>query len=280
MTGPSTPLLPGSCDCHAHFFERSAKYPFVPERSYTPEPASREDYFELLAALGFERCVLVQPSVYGTDNSLMLDRLADSAVEHRCIVVAEPDYLERNLDALHARGVRGVRFNVLFGGGLPPFKLQRTAQVIARRGWHIQLLVDVTDLGDYAAILGELPVELVFDHLGHLPAGSSTNHTGFERMLELCEANRAWVKISGLYRISSGAPPYRDCAPLVEALLSRSAGRALWGTDWPHPSPGGTAPAPAQLSELLDFWLPDPDIRRKVLVENPAKLYGFPAAGA
>ena len=295
---PRLAIPPGSCDCHAHIFGPVDKYPYTPNRSYTPPEASIEAYRRMLAALEFERAVIVQPSVYGTDNGCTRDAVAASGGRWRGVAVVELEALsgrERSgsplpksreqretsdslLAELHADGFRGVRINLLFKGGLQLDALERIVRAIHPLGWHVQLLLDGRDLPELAERLRRLPVDIVVDHMGHMPASLGTGHPGFQTLLQLVREGRCWVKLSGAYRISSMPQPYEDAVPFARALVETAPDKMVFGTDWPHPSISVPMPQDASLLDLLPAWAPDEATRRRILLDNPARLYDFPLA--
>lgn len=266
------PLPAGACDCHVHVFGPAARYPYAPERAYTPADAPLESYRAVMNDLGLGRAVLVQPSVYGNDNRTMLDAMREGGGDLRGIAVVDPAG-EDDLAALHAAGVRGLRVNRLFPGA--PADVTGLARCIAPLGWHLQVLIDVAEDPAAVARLGDLPVPVVFDHLGHMPPGTGPDHAGFRTLLGLL-GDGAWVKLSAPYRLSAGgAPPYDDVRPLAEAVLAAAPDRVVWGSDWPHPALTGPAPRPEDLLIPLLDWIDDDELRQRVLVDNPARLYGF-----
>jgi len=272
---PRLAISPGSADCHAHIFGPQGRYPYTPNRSYTPPEASIEAYRRMLGALGFERAVIVQPSVYGADNRCTRDAVVASGGKWRGVAVVEPGVSDSLLAELHAAGFRGVRINLLFKGGLQLYALEQIARSIQPLGWHVQLLLDGRDLPELAERLRRLPVDFVVDHMGHMPASLGTGHAGFQTLLQLLRGGRCWVKLSGAYRISAQPQPYDDALPFARALVETAPDKLVFGTDWPHPSISVPMPQDASLLDLLPTWAPDEATRRQILVENPARLYGF-----
>jgi len=266
------PLPPGACDCHVHVFGPPERYPFAPDRAYTPPEASFQSYRAVMRDLGLNRAVLVQPSVYGTDNRAMLRamRLAGPTVRGVAVIGAQDE------DDLAAVGVRGLRINTLFPGAPDIDDLDELAARIAPFGWHLQMLIDVAKSPDFVKRLGRLPAPTVIDHLGQMPAGTGPDHPGFQRLLGLLREGRTWVKLSAPYRLNvRGGPPYDDVRPLAEAVLEAAPDRVVWGSDWPHPAIEGPRPHPARLLNPLFDWVDDADLAHRVLVDNPARLYGF-----
>ena len=275
---PHTPNLVaphGACDSHFHIFGPVARFPFQTERSFTPPEVSIAAYEHVVDTLRLSRCVIVQPSVYGTDNSCTSAALAALGERCRGVAVVAETVSHAELERLHAEGFRGVRFNLLFKGGLRLDALEGVARKIARVGWHIQLLLDARELPDLATRLRLLPVPIVVDHMGHMPTTAGLGHPGFQALLALLGEGRCWVKVSGAYRISNQPAPYRDVVPFARALIDTAPESLVWGTDWPHPAVDGEMPNDGDLLDLVADWTADATLQRKILVDNPAALYGF-----
>ena len=266
---------PRACDSHAHVIGSPERYPFTTERSYTPPPAPEEAYLAMHDALGIERGVLVQVSVHGTDNRLLIETLRRHPQRLRGIAVVRPDIDEAQLDFLDAAGVRGVRCNELFGGGIGPEAMETLAKRIARRGWHLQLLIDGRRLPSISKRLAHLPVPFVIDHMGYIPTAAGLNDPGFRELRTLLKEADCWVKISGANRISSEPIPYRDTIPFARALVETRPERLVWGSDWPHVAIKGPMANDGVLFDLFAEWVPDEAKRKQILVDNPAALYGF-----
>ncbi len=276
---PSVRLPEGACDSHAHVIGPLAHYPLSDARIYTPMDCLAKDYLHMLSRIGVQRAVLVQPSVYGTDNRLLLDTLAQDPSKLRGVAVASEDVSLEELTRWHKAGVRGLRVNLVdrhdAGGSLPVAMLQVLAQRIAPLGWHLELLAHVDAYPDHLMALRELAVPVVFGHLGYLTIGRGVNDAGFQALLELLATGRAWVKLTGPYRLTNEPLPYAPCDELVQALWAVAPERLVWGSDWPHVMLRGTMPNDADLADLIGRWLPEPTQRQKVLVDNPAVLYDF-----
>jgi 2-pyrone-4,6-dicarboxylate lactonase len=279
---PRKPRLvfpPRSCDCHAHVLGPAARHAYAVDRIYTPPDCLAADHRAMLAALGIERAVLVQPSVYGTDNTVLLNALSESGAAFRGVAVVDWKVGDAALESMHAAGVRGVRVNIVDvkdgKGALPLDLLRALAQRIAPLGWHMELLLHADEFAGLDRDLADFPVDVVFGHLGYLRAGNGIDAPGFQALLRLLETGRGWVKLTGPYRISISALPYADVTPIAQALLRAAPGRVLWGSDWPHVMLKGTMPNDGELADLLSAWIPDEAQRRRVLVDNPARLYGF-----
>lgn len=275
---PTTFDLPaGACDTHAHVVSSDPRHPLVGNRSYTPPPAPEGDYLQMLAATGMSRGVLIQISVYGTDNRYLLEVLCRHPDKLRGVAVVDPSVEPDTLLDMHRAGVRGLRINVLFGGGIGFTGMEVLADKIAHLGWHLQLLLDVRDLPRLMPRIIQLPVPVVIDHLGHMPAELGPTHPGFRALLELLRIHGGWVKMSGAYRIDRSFPRYPAARVLAEAVLEAAPDRVVYGSDWPHVAVPGHMPNTGHLRNLLAEWVPDPDLRRQVLVDNAAQLYGFPS---
>lgn len=273
---PRFAVPPLACDTHAHVFGPAARYPYTPNRSYTPPDATFAQYRALLSTLGVERGVLVQPSVYGTDNRLLADTLRNAGPNFRGIAVLDATASDAELEALNALGVRGLRCNLLFRGGVAFADVEALARRVAPLGWHLQFLLDVSQFEHLEKRLSALPVDSVIDHMGHLPAAEGPKHPGFRALLSLLRQGRTWVKLSGSYRVTGqAAPPYGDVAPLARALIEAAPDRCVWATDWPHPQIPVAMPNDGDLMDQLADWAPDAETRRAILVDNPARLYGF-----
>jgi len=218
----------------------------------------------------------VTPSVHGTDNRITLAAIAGYGPEARGIAVVNADVSLGDLEAMHQGGIRGVRLNVLFGGGVGLQAFRPLAEKIAPMGWHIQLLIDVSrDLVGLADEIRQLGVPIVVDHMGHMDVARGIDDPGFRLLLELVRDGIAWVKLSGCDRISSAHPDYRDAIPVAQALIDAGPERMVWGTDWPHVSKAENMPDTGILLNRLADYAPDPGLRRAILVDNPARLYGF-----
>lgn len=276
---PKAPLPAGTCDTHAHLFGPAGRYPWSPQRGYTPPEALPAAYEHLHATLGVTRGVLTQPSVYGTDNRAMLDYVSAHPERMRAVVSVEPGITDGELERLHAAGARGIRVNLVDPGGNPfgSFAaLRRVADRIRPLGWHVELLIHVHQMDEHRAELARLTVDFSIGHFGYMPAGLGVAHPKYQAFLDLVAEGRCWVKLSGPYRITARRrTPYDDVTPFAHALLARRPDRIVWGTDWPHPIVPVAMPNDGDLADHLFDWIPDAALRRLVLVDNPARLYGF-----
>jgi predicted TIM-barrel fold metal-dependent hydrolase len=275
MHPPSWQVPFGACDSHAHVIGDGYEYPFVSSRSYTPPAATERQYMRMLDALGMTHGVLVQVSVHGTDNRLMLEAMRNHPRRLRGVAVAAPDISDAALRDMHDAGVRGLRLNVSIGGGVGFDALETLASRIAPMGWHLQLLTTPARLVEVAPRLPGLPVPVVIDHMALVPAADGIEHPAFKAMLELVKNGRTWVKISGAYRISAQDRDWTDVDPLARALLAAAPDRMVWGSDWPHVHFSKRMMGTGETLEILGRWIPDRALRKRVLVDNPTALYGF-----
>jgi 2-pyrone-4,6-dicarboxylate lactonase len=277
---PRLTLPVGATDCHAHICGPAHMFPYSAERIYTPPDALLPDYRALLNTLGVQRAVIVQPSVYGNDNRALVAALGTDPQHLRGVAVVKPNVTDNELQTLHNAGVRGLRCNIVdlasAMGALPVDELRQLAQRIASLQWHLELLMHVNEFPNLASDLGDLPVDLVFGHLGYVPTRHTTQDPGFQNLLSLVREGKAWVKLTGPYRISQqSSPPYADVQPFADALLRANPARLLWGSDWPHVMVKGVMPNDADLCDLMSNWVPDEALREKIWAHNPAQLYGF-----
>jgi predicted TIM-barrel fold metal-dependent hydrolase len=273
-----------ACDTHAHVFGPADLFPYADDRSYTPPDAPRETYLNMLDTLGFDRGVLVQGSAHGRDNAAMRDALARHPDRLRGVAVADADISPAVLREWAAGGVRGLRFNHFFRdgqlhyrGGVALDAARTLAPVMAELGWHLQLWIDVKDLPGTIPALKAIGLPVVIDHMGRTDARAGTATAGFQSLLRALGEGWCWVKLSGAHRLSSHAPDYPNARPFHEALVRTNPERLVWGSDWPHPRVEGKMPDAGHLFELFQAWTPDPATQRRILVTNPARLYGFSA---
>ena len=271
----------GAVDCHAHVCGPADLFPYAEERIYTPPDATLESYKTLLQLLGVDRAVLVQPSVYGTDNRTMLAALKQHPEKFRGVAVIADDTSDQELEELHQAGVRGVRCNIVDVAdqsvGLPIQYLTTLANRIAPFGWHLELLMHVNEYPNLATVFADFPVNLVFGHFGYAHAKHGIANPGFQGLLTLMREQKAWVKMTGPYRICDGDLPYTDVRPFNDAVIEANPGQLIWGSDWPHVMVKKQMPHDADLCDLFGAWIADPSLRKSILVDNPCILYNFPA---
>ena len=267
---------PGACDTHSHVYGPKETYPHHPGR--TPDLiADVTAYQAMLARLGIERAVIVQPSLYSFDNRATLDAIAAIGPQRaRGVAVCPPQVSRATLEGLHAQGIRGLRFFLLVDDvGLDA--MQPMAAVCADLGWHVVVQGRDEWMNEAMPVLRRLPCPVVIDHIGRTPAKAGVQHAGFQALLRFLESGNAYVKISAPYLTSERGPPgYEDVEPRVKALVATRPDRLLWGANWPHPnSPLGNKPEEADCLDPLLQWAPDEADRRLILTENAARLYGF-----
>lgn len=274
MDLPTLAAPPGSCDCHMHVYED--RFPLIPIATFRPPHAPATEYLKVREAMGTERMVILQPSGYGFDNTCTLEAMATFGDVARGVVVVRPDTGRAELERLHALGARGVRFMMLRGGILPWDALEPIAALIEPLGWHIDLQVDGRDMTLYEDLLRRLPVPVVIDHNGKFLEPVETDHPGFRSLLRLLDTGRCWVKLSAPYETSKiGGPYFEDVGVLARALVKANPERCLWASNWPHPN-NWPAPSSAGMLDLLLHWVDDEATRHRILVDNPAALYGYP----
>jgi D-galactarolactone isomerase len=273
---PSLKAPTNSCDCHFHIIGRRDRYAFVARRDYTPAEATVENYLSLSHTLGIERMVIVQPSVYGTDNSCTMDAVKQLGKGRcRAVVVIDDQITDTELRKMDEAGVRGVRFNLVTAGGPSRDVLKNVAKRIAPLGWHIQVWLHGEQLPDLVQLLNGLPTHVVVDHMGQIMSDQELNSPSIRALRGLLDGGRCWVKLCG-YRCSKAGYPFTDVQPLAKELIRGTAERCIWGTDWPHVYFFGRMPDTGELLDLLTDWAPSPVLQKKILVENPTVLYGFP----
>ena len=268
---------PGACDAHCHVFGPAARFPYAPDRTYTPPDSGIDDYEALRARLGLSRAVFVQASCHGTDNAAMTDALRNGDGRYGGVAVIDGSFSDADLDELHEAGVRGARFNfVAHLGGAPDLdEFRRLVERVARLDWHVVLHFDAKDLTRYVDLLDQMPTRYVIDHMGRVDASAGIEQEPFQRLLELTADDRCWVKVSGAERLTAdGSPPYDDVVPYARALISAAPDRILWGTDWPHPNVRHM-PDDGDLVDVLARFAPDEATRDQILVTNPTTLYDF-----
>jgi predicted TIM-barrel fold metal-dependent hydrolase len=265
----------GACDAHCHVFGPADKFPYAPGRRYTPADAPKETLNALHRFLGVSRAVIVQASCHGDDNRAMIDALVSAPHTLRGVAIAGDGVSDAEFQAMHEAGVRGVRFNfVKHLGGAP--NMDVFWKVLARvrpLGWHVVLHMDAADIGALTPLIRKLDLPFVIDHMGRVESAKGVEQPAFKALLELARIDNCWIKVSGSERISF--PPYDAAIPFARALTEASPDRCLWGTDFPHPNPTHEADE-ADLVDLIPKFAPDPAQQQKLLVANPARLYGFP----
>ena len=273
---PALVLPPGACDAHCHVFGPANRFPYAADRSYTPPDAPVEHLRKLHAHLGISRAVIVHASCHGSEMDVTLDAIASSNDTYRGVAVVEDSVTDRELERLHAGGIRGIRFNfVKHLGGVPDLAVfYRLLARIKPLGWHIVLHFDAGDLIEQQALLKRIDVPFIIDHMGRVKAVDGLQQKPFQELLALFRGNPlAWIKICGAERVSVGKRPFRDAVPFAQALIGIDPGRLLWGTDWPHPNISKDMPNDGELVDLLGEMCPDAAVRKRILVDNPTRMY-------
>lgn len=285
-------LMPaGATDCHAHVFCEDKAFPMAPGRTYTPQPAPVSEYVALARKLGIERTVFIQPSVYGTDNTCILAAMRDVGSHARGVAVIDDRTPEGEIDEMERAGTRGLRINLETAGNADPAQARArflaAVKRIGTRRLHVQMFTRPPVIAAIRDAIESSPVTVVFDHFGGAQAAGGVRQPGFDALVALVRSGKAYVKLSAPYRGSTQAPSYADMAPLAKALVAANPQRMLWGSDWPHPNTSAAAAdretgmSPrlriddVAVLDQLAVWLPAIPQRRVVLVENPARLYGW-----
>ena len=291
ITRVEFPVPAGACDCHLHVFGDAKRFPLSPARAYTPPPAPVEEARRFLRRLHMDRVVIVSASVYGTNNECALDAIRQLGARARGVANVAPDAADSELERLRRGGIRGLRLNFETQGVADPQeavkRFRLASERAARLGWHIQVNTRLPIVAAMEEHVVAGPATVVFDHFAQAEALHGVDQPGFSSLVRLLKSGRAYVKISAAYRIATRAADYSDVAPLARALIAANPERVLWGSDWPHPdaarrpgrSPTDLAPPlpvdDGRVLNQLAVWAPDEAVRRAILVENPARLYGF-----
>src|SRR5262245_42677760 len=267
-----------AADCHMHTYD-PARFPMPPNPRVAPTNATVEDYRLLQKRIGTTRVVVVQPRNYATDNRVTLDALAQLAPNARGVAVVTPAITDAELKAMHAGGIRGIRFSLAdpSSRAVTPDMVEPLSKRVADLGWHVQFNVDGAMIDEMASLLRRLPSALVFDRPAHPPLPAGIEHSSHKVVRELIDKGRTWVKLSGAYSNSKIGPPgYPEAAKTAQAFVQAAPERLVWGSDWPHPGlPNDRKPNDALLFDLLSEWAPDEATRNRILVLNPETLYGF-----
>ena len=277
---PGFALPKGSIDTHVHVFEPG--YALSPGRGYNPPHSTLADLKHLHATLGIARVVFTQPSVYGTDNSAILDAMAalnrETPDRARAVVALDMDASEKQLAALDASGVRGVRLNTDNKGGMPITiaEIPELAARLAPFGWHLEFLFPGKDIVLLMPVFLALKVPMSIAHFAYQPASAGVKAAGFRALLELARRGNTWIKISGANRVAAtDLPPYDDVKPMAQALIETAPERIMWGSDWPHPNKYVANPNDGDLVDAFGDWVSDDAMRRKIMVDTPAAFYRF-----
>jgi len=276
---PSKPQFsppPGSVDAHCHVFGPASRFPYAPERKYTPVDAPKEKLFALRDFLGFDKNVIVQASCHGTNNSALIDALNSSAGKARGVAVVDQDVSDDTLRIMGQDGVRGVRFNFVkrLVDFTPRDVLEDIAERIAPLGWHVVVYFEMADLPELESFFTSLPTMVVVDHMGRPDVQKGVDHPEFQRYLQLLDKHQnIWTKVSGPERLTIAGAPYDDVVPFARTLVENFPDRVLWGTDWPHPNMPVEAPDDGVLVDVIPKIAVTPELQQKLLVDNPMRLY-------
>jgi predicted TIM-barrel fold metal-dependent hydrolase len=268
---------PLACDAHCHIFGPGSKFPYAKEAAYEPPDSPFEALQKLHSILGIQRAVIVHASCHGSDMRATLDGIARSKGAYRGTAIIDEKYTEKDFQRMHDGGIRAVRFNfVKHLGGRPDMAFfNRTVERVKAMGWHLILHLDATDLVEFQDLFKRIAVPMVIDHMGRVKAAGGLGQEPFRILLSSLKNENIWVKVCGAERVSSMGPPFTDAVPFAQALIAAAPDRILWGTDWPHPNVGAHMPNDGDLVDLFAQMAPDPAVQRRILVENPARLYGF-----
>lgn len=272
---PKLALPAKAADCHCHVFGPRETYPWAANRLYTPPPVTLDDYLAMLRATGFERGVLVQTGLYGTDNRFLVDAIRTHPQRLRGIALIDEAMTDRQLCDLAESGVRGFRVNRTAKTGLAFDVARRLAERTKEFGWHVQFLLDVEDHPDLDTFLGGFATEVVIDHMGRPDPARGVDAPGFQALIRLLKSGRGWAKLSAPYRTSRMPPPYPDMTPFAHALVEAAPERLVWGSDWPHVLLETEMPNDGDLVDQIAVWVPDEAARTRIVVDNAERLYGF-----
>lgn len=278
--GTTTPRFKApadACDCHLHIYDE--RFPMAwPQLRAVTDAAVRE-YRLFQRRIGTTRAVVVQPAAYGTDNRVTLDAIGQLGLDRaRGVAVVHPTVGDDELEAMHALGIRGLRFSLHdpHTAVVSADMIEPLARRVQHLGWHVQLHLRGEQIVAMGESLERLPGTVVIDHMARLPQPEGEHHAALEVVKRLLDTGRAWVKLTGPYIDSrTGSPRYADMKPVAKALIAYAPERLVWGSDWPHPTESHTKPDDAALFDLLQEWVADEATRRRILVANPAQLYGF-----
>lgn len=274
QSAPKLKAPRNSCDCHMHVYDPS--YSTAKTARVLPPPASVADYLAARKNLGIDRTIVVQPSAYGTDNSLLLKSMGQIGPGARGIVVLDDTVTDAELERMNALGVRGVRFFMLGGAPLPIELMEPMAARVASFGWTVNFQTDGRQFADFEALLKRLPTTVTIDHVGKFLEPVEPDHAGFTALLRLIDTGKVWYKLAAPYETSKLGPPfYDDVGKLAKILARHAPERGLWASNWPHPNAAERTPQDAWMLDMLLDWVPDEKTRTRILVDNPAEFYGY-----
>jgi D-galactarolactone isomerase len=272
---PKLKAPPNACDCHMHVYD--SRFPAAPNATLLPPDASADAYRRLQRRIGATRIIVVHPSTYGTDNSCTLDAMTEFGAATRGVAVIDTSVTDAELKRLNDLGIRGIRFNLVQSGATTIDMLEPLSRRVNDLGWHVQLHMLGDQVVEAANLLHRLPSPIVFDHMARIPQPAGIDHPAFAAVLKLLDKGRTWVKLSGAYmETRTGPPTYADVSKVARTYVKAAPERMVWASDWPHPTErADSKPDDAVLFDLLADWAPDEAIRNRILVDNPAALYGF-----
>ena len=274
---PKLKAPPNATDCHFHIYDSS--FPIAPYATLKAADAALDDYRALQKRIGTTRCVLIQPSTYGTDNRAYLELIPKLGTDRtRMVGVVNTSVTDDELQRMHAAGVRGIRFNLAQAGATTIDMVAPLSERVSKLGWHCRINMNGPDIVAAQEVFLSIPGTLVFDHLAHVPEPDGVASPTFALMLRLLAKGNTWIKLSGAYADTKVGPPtYADSTQIAKAYVHAAPNRLVWGSDWPHPTEAADKkPNDAILFDLLSDWAPDEALRKRILVDNPAVLYGFP----
>ena len=275
---PNFQLPKGATDAHCHVFGPRDFFPYHPDARYWPPDNGKYELKKLHDHLGIDRAVIVQASCHGIDNRAMLDAIATSNGAYKGVCIANKDFTDLQFEELNNGGVRGVRFNfVKHLGGAPDLEgMKNVLQRVKQYGWHLVIHVNGEDIIEYEELFNQFEdMPIVVDHMGRVPTDGGTEQRAFQILLDFMQRENWWVKVSGSERISKAGPPFYEAIPYAQALISVAPDRILWGTDFPHPNIKEHMPNDGHLVDLVSMFTNDKDLQKKILVDNPARLYGW-----
>ena len=276
LTQPAFTVPAGACDSHVHVFEPAERYPRVDRPHYTLPDGSLHKLVQMLDRMHLDRFVIVQPSYYGTDNRCLLDALVSAGKRARGVAMVDDDCSDASLLTMNELGVRALRLDLFLRSGWPTRDIEKYIETWVKRtravGWHVQFYTPGWVVRDLLPFLMELDATFVIDHMGYMLESDGLTNADFDRLLEVICRGRGWIKLSAPYRLAKDGN-FERLKPKARAILAAAPDRVVWGSDWPHIPEGGRDTG--ELLNLLDEWAPDPSARQRVLVTNPANLFGF-----
>ena len=277
-SGTEAPKLkapPNACDCHMHIY--NSRFPVAPNAKLRPPDATVDAYRLFQKRIGTTRNVVVTPSTYGTDNSCTLDAMAKLGPTARGVAVVDTSVTDTELKRLNGLGIRGIRFNLVQSGATTIDMLEPLSKRVNDLGWHVQIHMLSKQIVEAADLLQRLPSPIVFDHMARMSEPVGVNDPAFALVMRWLDGGRTWVKLSGAYMDTKVGPPsYADVSKVARAYVKAAPEQLVWGSDWPHPTEkANSKPDDAVLFDLMADWAPDEKVRNRILVDNPAALYGF-----